>query len=114
MKVRRALHRLGMRYRLHAKDLPGKPDIIFRRNRVAIQVRGCFWHGHECKVAHTPKSRMGYWLPKLARNMERDIKNDRALRRMGWRVIQIWECQLRSKKGFTKQVARIIRVLEAQ
>jgi DNA mismatch endonuclease (patch repair protein) len=96
MVVRRLLHRLGYRYRLHARDLPGRPDIVFRSRRVAIFVHGCFWHRHpnpECRLARLPKSRLDFWLPKLEGNLARDLENQGRLETMGWKVLVIWECQ---------------------
>lgn len=97
MRVRRALHAAGLRYRLHAADLPGRPDIVFRKQRVAVFVHGCFWHRHDdpdCKLARMPKSRVEFWEPKLTGNRERDRRNLCALRALGWTAIVIWECQL--------------------
>lgn len=94
MVVRRLVHALGYRYRLHARDLPGKPDIVFRRRKKVIFVHGCFWHRHaECKLARIPKSRPDFWIPKLEGNRERDIRNQEELARMGWRILVIWECE---------------------
>lgn len=93
--VRQRLHRDGFRYLLHDARLPGTPDIVLPRFKVAIQVRGCFWHGHSCKVGHIPKTRIDYWAPKIARNKARDRRNDRTLRRKRWRLFVIWECQTR-------------------
>jgi DNA mismatch endonuclease (patch repair protein) len=92
--VRRALHRLGFRYSLHDRTLPGHPDIVLTRMRTVIQVRGCFWHLHSCPSGRFPASRQDYWVPKLTRNHVRDLQNDRRLRRLGWSVHTIWECQL--------------------
>jgi len=95
--VRRALHAAGLRFRLHAKDLPGKPDIIFRRKRIVIFVHGCFWHRHpdpDCKRARLPKTRLDFWEPKLNGNRSRDEAVKARLEDKGWRVIEIWECQL--------------------
>lgn len=92
--VRQIAHRLGYRYRLHKRDLPGKPDLVFPRLRKIIEVRGCFWHQHNsCIDSHIPKSRKSYWKPKLKKNVERDHRNIRLLRRLGWRVLIVWECQ---------------------
>jgi len=107
MKIRSGLHRLGYRFRLHDKNLPGKPDIILAKYRTAIQVRGCFWHYHECNNGHIPKSRQEYWKPKLKKNRERDAKNDRLLEDMGWRVIVVWECQCASKQGLADVLRNI-------
>ena len=93
--VRRLVHGLGYRYRLHAHDLPGKPDIVFRSRRKVIFVHGCFWHRHaNCSLARLPKSRPEFWIPKLEGNRERDARNMRALRAVGWKCITIWECEL--------------------
>ena len=93
MAVRRLLHRSGYRYRLHRKDLPGRPDIVFVSRRKAIFVHGCFWHGHDCPKGRLPKSRRDYWVPKLRGNRERDARNADRLRSMGWEVLAVWECE---------------------
>ena len=96
MIVRRIVHGMGYRYRLHRKDLPGKPDLVFGPRRAVIFVHGCFWHQHpepECKIARIPKSRLEYWRPKLARNVERDLEHLNALEADGWRVMTVWECE---------------------
>jgi DNA mismatch endonuclease (patch repair protein) len=95
LAVRQIVHRLGYRYRLHVKALPGTPDIVLTRLRAVIDVRGCFWHSHRCKVGHVPASRKEYWLPKLKRNTARDRKSARALRALGWNVLIVWECETR-------------------
>jgi len=95
--VRSFLHRKGLRYRLHAKDLPGKPDLVFPRFKTALFVNGCFWHGHQnqnCKLARTPKSNVDFWVNKIQTNRERDHKNWAHLKKLGWAVIVIWECEL--------------------
>lgn len=97
--LRSVLHRLGHRYRLHDASLPGKPDLVFRQRRVALFVHGCFWHRHDCKAGRSlPMARRAFWLDKLNGNAERDARQARALRRMGWRTIVVWECQLTRKK----------------
>ena len=96
LKVRRALHRLCARFRLHRKDLPGAPDIVLPGRRLAIFVHGCFWHGHDCaRGARVPKQNRDYWLGKVGRNRERDAANREALAALGWRVETIWECDLK-------------------
>jgi DNA mismatch endonuclease, patch repair protein len=98
LAVRRLVHGLGYRYRLHHKDLPGKPDLVFRPRRKVVFVHGCFWHGHDdpaCRDSRAPRSNESYWQPKLARNKERDAKNLAALRGSGWDVLVIWECEMR-------------------
>lgn len=93
MAVRRLVHRLGYRYRLHRKDLPGKPDLVFPARCKAIFVHGCFWHQHRgCSDGRTPRSNKSYWVPKLERNKKRDKVNRAKLTKMGWRNLVIWEC----------------------
>jgi DNA mismatch endonuclease, patch repair protein len=96
MRVRRALHAAGLRYRLHAKGLPGKPDLVLPSRRIAVFVHGCFWHQHpdpSCRLARMPKSRLEFWRPKLQGNRVRDEKQRRELEALGWRVVEVWECQ---------------------
>src|SRR4051812_25213251 len=94
LSVRQTVYALGYRYRLHRRDLPGVPDLVFSARRRAIFVHGCFWHQHRgCRMAHLPKTNLSYWLPKLSRNVTRDKKNVRSLRRLGWDVLVIWECE---------------------
>ena len=109
--LRKALHQQGYRFRLHVTSLPGKPDIILPMYRTVIQVRGCFWHGHDCTDGHIPKSRQAYWKPKLLNNMRRDARNDAALRRADWLVIVVWECGVQNPKLLDKEVRRILRLL---
>lgn len=106
--VRKALHRLGYRFTLHGRALPGKPDIVLPRYKVAIQVRGCFWHGHSCKDGHTPKTRRDYWVPKLRSNKLRDKQRDRAIRRLGWALFVVWECKAAQPKQLVKEIRRIV------
>ncbi len=106
--VRRFLHAAGFRFRLHARELPGCPDIVLPRYRTAVHVRGCFWHRHKgCRLAYMPASNRRFWKSKLEGNAERDLRNDQALRRLGWRVITVWECQVRSGKSLDRIAARI-------
>lgn len=94
--VRSLLHRMGYRFRLHRNDLPGRPDIVLPRHSTVLLVHGCFWHRHGgCKYAYTPKSRVAFWQKKFSTNVERDKRNKRDLRRLGWRVIVVWECEIR-------------------
>lgn len=96
LAVRRILHALGYRYRLHRKSLPGSPDLVFVRRRKVIFVHGCFWHGHDCKRgARKPKSNVDYWQAKIARNQARDARSVDALERAGWETMTVWECELR-------------------
>ena len=110
--VRRMLHRLGYRYVLHDRRLPGCPDLVFPARRAVIFVHGCFWHAHACALASNPKSNKDYWIGKLARNMARDTKNTRSLRRLGWRVTVVWECAT-VRKDLTSLERRLVRFLEA-
>jgi DNA mismatch endonuclease, patch repair protein len=106
--VRRAAHALGLRFRLHREDLPGKPDLIFPQWRVAMFVNGCFWHSHEgCNRARVPRSNGDYWKPKLLRNVERDREHIRSLRKAGWRVIVIWECESRKPARLGAKLKRV-------
>jgi DNA mismatch endonuclease (patch repair protein) len=92
--VRKMVTRLGYRYRLHLKDLPGKPDLTFRKRKCVIFVHGCFWHQHDaCREGRIPSTRKEYWVPKLAGNVARDLNHLRALENRGWRVLTIWECE---------------------
>lgn len=91
--VRRLLHGMGYRYRLHHKDLPGRPDIALIARRRAIFVHGCFWHGHDCRKGRLPKSRLDYWKPKLERNKERDREKAELLESLGWEVLVVWQCE---------------------
>ena len=94
--VRSLLHRMGCRFRLQRKDLPGKPDIVLPKYRAVIFVHGCYWHRHDClNGQRLPKSRLDFWLPKLEGNRERDLRKQALLRKQGWNVLIIWECQLR-------------------
>ncbi|MGV2833767.1 very short patch repair endonuclease [Pseudomonas shirazensis] len=100
MKVRKLLHRQGFRYRLHQRNLPGKPDVVLPRHRVCIFVHGCFWHRHPgCKYASTPKTREDFWQTKFDQNVKRDIRNREELLRLGWRVIELWECGIRGSEA---------------
>lgn len=97
--VRRALHRLGRRFRLHRRDLPGRPDIVLPRDRTIIFVHGCFWHAHEgCSVARLPKTKPDFWAAKFASNRARDARVKAELEGMGWRVIILWECDIQGRE----------------
>lgn len=103
--VRRMVHRLGFRFRLHVPGLPGKPDLVFPRLSKIIEVRGCFWHQHQgCADAHVPLTHADYWGPKLARNVARDESNLRQLRKLGWRALVIWECETKSPARLQKRL----------
>lgn len=108
MVVRRLVHGMGYRYRLHRRDLPGMPDIVFPRRKKAIFVHGCFWHRHPdpgCKLARLPKSRLEFWAPKLEGNRRRDERNQAALRELGWGVLVVWECHI----GYTEHIRNLAR-----
>jgi DNA mismatch endonuclease (patch repair protein) len=94
MAVRRLLHRAGYRYRLHAKGLPGSPDIVFPGRRKVVFVHGCFWHGHGCKIGRPPKSKLDYWSAKIVANRERDARKQVELGRLGWSVLTVWQCEI--------------------
>src|SRR5687767_1623518 len=103
--VRSTLHRLGYRFRLHGRDLPGRPDIILPRHRAVILVHGCFWHRHaRCKYAYTPKSNLPFWQSKFEGNARRDRIAVRRLRKLGWRVVVIWECQATDVEGLSRRL----------
>ena len=92
----KALHAAGFRYRLHRKDLPGKPDIVLRKHRMVVMVHGCLWHGHQCKRFRWPVANAVYWRRKIERNMARDAANVEVLQKAGWTVKVVWDCQLRA------------------
>lgn len=107
--VRRIVHRLGYRFRLYRRDLPGCPDIVLPRHRKVIFVHGCWWHRHNCQLGRrSPKSRQQYWLPKLQANKERYKKNRRALQRKGWKVLVIWECQTRNSEKLVDRLSKFL------
>ncbi len=108
--VRRAAHRLGLRFRLYDRRLPGRPDLVFPRWRTVIFVNGCFWHGHPgCRRAALPKSRVGFWKRKLKANAKRDAVNYAHLKEMGWKVVILWECQL-GRPGTLDKAERLLRM----
>ena len=112
MAVRSLVHRLGYRYRLHRLDLPGKPDLVFSRRRKIIFVHGCFWHGHEdpdcADGRRQPKSNLEYWLPKLARNKERDRIQAAEIVALGWSVMIVWECETRGRPRLTARLREFL------
>ena len=102
MLVRRAAHRLGLRFRLHGKDLPGRPDLVFPKWKTVVFVNGCFWHRHEgCRLATIPKSNVRFWKNKFAENVSRDAKNYLRLKQLGWRVIVLWQCEIKNSETAT-------------
>lgn len=105
MIVRRIAHRLGFRFRLHVKDMPGSPDLVFPRHRAVIMVHGCFWHRHPgCRRASTPKTRKTYWEGKFQGNVVRDRRSQDALTDLGWRVMVIWECETRDQEAVAARI----------
>lgn len=108
MRVRKALHTAGLRYRLHDRRLPGVPDLVFPSRRLALFVHGCFWHQHPgCAAARMPKSRLDFWQPKLIGNVERDAVKQCELQASGWKIKVIWECETRSAETLATLVAEI-------
>lgn len=107
--VRRALHRLGFRFRLHRPDLPGRPDLVLPRHQTAVLVHGCFWHRHPgCRDATTPKSNVEFWEAKFVRNVARDAEIERALAAAGWRVLTIWECETANGEDLEAKLTRAL------
>jgi len=109
--VRRLTYSLGYRYRLHFPDLPGKPDLVFLRQKKAIFVHGCFWHQHprqRCHDSRTPKSSLDYWLPKLKRNVRRDAEDIAKLKKLGWKVMTLWECEV-TQSSLKRRIKNFLR-----
>lgn len=110
MRLRRIVHGSGFRYRLHVKNLPGSPDMVFPKRKAVVFMHGCFWHRHEgCKLARLPKSRLGFWVEKLEANRQRDKRNQGLLMEMGWRVLVVWECQLRDTVAISRTVTEFLK-----
>jgi len=110
-RVRKILTQLGYRYRLNVKELPGKPDIVLRKYNAVVFVHGCFWHLHsKCRDGTIPKTRRAYWEKKLLKNKERDTKNIQALKKQGWKVLRLWECEI--EKHPEKAMEKIVRLLK--
>lgn len=109
LAVRRIAHRMGLRFRLHRNDLPGRPDLVFPKHRLAVFVHGCFWHRHQgCRHASTPKSRVAFWTEKFAANVDRDARQEAALRALGWRVLVIWQCESRDEASVERRLTASI------
>jgi DNA mismatch endonuclease (patch repair protein) len=109
LKVRRALTAMDLRYRLHRKDLPGSLDVVMPGRRLAIFIHGCFWHGHDCaRGARVPKDNQDYWLAKIGRNRERDAGSLQALTALGWKVLVLWECEMRADPDWRERVAGLV------
>ena len=112
LTVRHVLFALGYRYRLHAKALPGRPDLVFPARRKVIFVHGCFWHGHACLGGKLPGTRSNFWSTKISDNKRRDRRNRAGLRRLGWASLVVWECALRRVKNLTPATDRMVQFLE--
>lgn len=111
MIVRRLVHSMGYRYRLHRRDLPGTPDLVFPRLKKVIFVHGCFWHRHpdpNCKLARMPKSRLSFWKPKLEGNRERDLRHQKELAKLGWNVLILWECETQDMVVLKKKITKYL------
>ncbi|TKJ37870.1 MAG: very short patch repair endonuclease [Planctomycetes bacterium B3_Pla] len=109
LMVRRIVHRLGYRFRLYRRDLPGCPDIVLPRHRKVIFVHGCWWHRHNCRYGRrTPKTRQEYWIPKLQGNKERYKRDRRALQVQGWKVLTVWECQTKKLEKVTEKIVNFL------
>lgn len=111
MIVRKLIFSKGYRYRLHRKDLPGKPDIVLPSKKKIVFVHGCFWHQHsdpKCKIARMPKSKTDYWIPKLKRNVDRDTEHQKTLRSKGWKILVVWECETNDVKKLSRKLDRFL------
>ncbi len=108
--VRSVAHRLGLRFRLHREDLPGRPDVVFPKHRVALFVHGCFWHRHDCGLAAKPKTRPEFWETKFKRNVQRDAAAKRLLEEAGWRVVVVWECETRDQAVLRARLQKQFRL----
>lgn len=109
--VRRLVHGMGYRYRLHRRDLPGKPDLVFPARRKVIFVHGCFWHRHPdpaCSLARLPKSKLDFWGPKLEKNRKRDESNLALLAELGWKILEVWECQTKNREDLQTRVREFL------
>lgn len=106
--LRRMLFAMGYRFHLHAADLPGRPDVVFTKRKAVIFMHGCFWHGHSCPAGRIPKTRREFWERKLAANRERDARQMRLLEGAGWRVMVVWECELRKPEGLPERLASFL------
>lgn len=107
LALRKILSRMGYRYRLHGR-LPGSPDIVFRQRKKVIFVHGCFWHGHPCRQSNKSKTNVDYWEAKILKNQKRDHRTARKLRREGWGVLTVWECELRNQQRISRRVQRFL------
>ncbi|UFS71769.1 very short patch repair endonuclease [Geomonas sp. RF6] len=112
MLVRRLIHSLGYRYRIHRPDLPGKPDLVFPSRKKVIFVHGCFWHQHGCKSSHFPKTNQEYWVPKLEKNVTRDASNLAALAAAGWSFLILWECELKDVSSLQSRICKFLDAVD--
>jgi DNA mismatch endonuclease (patch repair protein) len=108
MRVRRLVHGMGYRYRLHDRRVPGTPDLVFRRRRRAIFVHGCYWHGHDCKLGRLPKSRLSFWREKIAANRRRDARVRAEMQALGWSSLVLWECELRDEARLASSIKEFL------
>lgn len=106
--VRRALHALGYRFRVHMRELPGRPDLVFTRRQAVVFVHGCFWHRHGCKKTYVPKSRQEFWQTKFSTNVKRDKRDQKLLAKAGWRVLVVWECEVESDKTILDRIVAFL------
>lgn len=106
--LRKLVHGLGYRYRLHKKDLPGKPDLVFKSKQKVIFVHGCFWHLHSCETYNLPKTRKDFWIPKLERNAQRDEQNKQDLKSMGYDILEVWECELKDVEALKSKIIEFL------
>ena len=114
LAVRRIAHRMGLRFRLHHRNLPGRPDLVFPKHQLAVFVHGCFWHRHAgCRLASIPKSRTSFWIEKFAANVDRDARQEAALRALGWRVLVIWQCEIRDEGAVQRTLAALTNLNDA-
>lgn len=109
--VRKILHGRGFRYKLHVKDLPGKPDLVLPKHKAVIQVQGCFWHGHKCHLFKWPSTRKEFWRDKIGANVQRDKRTTAKLEELGWKVLVVWECALKGKERLPEN--EFIRTIES-
>lgn len=108
LAVRRLAHAMGYRFRLHRRDLPGSPDLVFPGRHKIIFVHGCFWHGHGCRLSHVSRTRTAYWAAKIKRNRSRDESTTRALRELGWNVLVIWECETKDADALERRLRNFL------
>lgn len=108
LAVRSLVHRMGYRFRLHSKALPGTPDLVFASRGKVIFVNGCFWHGHACLKGRRPRTRATFWREKIENNRKRDIRNRRKLKALGWASLVVWECEVRRTEALTKKLLRFL------